>query len=237
MLAVDSLGKSVHITVIQRMLMCVTVTACLFIPFASQTVQVACACLVVAGWAAFVSTNDANIVHILTKKRLSVLHHAPSLLVVSSLGFLAGWIIATVMTKLDVAQEVVSGVMLGSAFVLVVVFMLFFPKGQLDETEEERPAARVTVASDASERELFERRCQAVADVYRLSPRETDILAFLAKGRNAAYIQNKLTISPHTVKSHIYNIYRKVDIHSQQNLMDFVETYPLETDGATSETR
>ena len=46
---------------------------------------------------------------------------------------------------------------------------------------------------------------------------------------NAAYIQNKLTISPHTVKSHIYSIYRKLDIHSQQKLMDFVEDYPTET--------
>ena len=63
---------------------------------------------------------------------------------------------------------------------------------------------------------------------FALMPRETDILKFLAKGRNAAYIQSKLTISPHTVKSHIYSIYRKLDIHSQQKLMDFVEEFPVE---------
>ena len=67
-----------------------------------------------------------------------------------------------------------------------------------------------------------------MAELYQLSPRETDILKFLAKGRNAAYIQSKLTISPHTVKSHIYSIYRKLDIHSQQKLMDFVEEFPVE---------
>ena len=58
--------------------------------------------------------------------------------------------------------------------------------------------------------------------------READILAYLAKGRNAAWIQEELTISPHTVKSHIYNIYRKLDIHSQQKLMSFVEEFPLD---------
>jgi len=67
-----------------------------------------------------------------------------------------------------------------------------------------------------------------VAKLYQLSPRETEIIALLAKGRNAAYIQEALVISPHTVKSHIYNIYRKLDIHSQQKLMDFVEDFPLE---------
>ena len=67
-----------------------------------------------------------------------------------------------------------------------------------------------------------------MAELYQLSPRETDILKFLAKGRNAAYIQGKLTISPHTVKSHIYSIYRKLDIHSQQKLMDFVEEFPVD---------
>ncbi len=67
-----------------------------------------------------------------------------------------------------------------------------------------------------------------MAELYQLSPRETDILKFLAKGRNAAYIQGKLIISPHTVKSHIYSIYRKLDIHSQQKLMDFVEEFPVD---------
>ena len=84
------------------------------------------------------------------------------------------------------------------------------------------------VTVDTSESELFEARCAAVAKLYQLSPRETEILGFLAKGRNAAYIQEELFISPHTVKSHIYNIYRKLDIHSQQKLMDFVEQFPLD---------
>ena len=63
--------------------------------------------------------------------------------------------------------------------------------------------------------------------MFELSPRETDILGYLARGRNAAYLKDKLNISPHTVKSHIYSIYRKFDIHSQQKLMDFIEEYPL----------
>jgi DNA-binding CsgD family transcriptional regulator len=71
-------------------------------------------------------------------------------------------------------------------------------------------------------------KVEHIAGLYSLSPRESDVLRYLAKGRNANYIQKELVISPHTAKSHIYNIYRKLDIHSQQKLMDFVEEYPIE---------
>jgi len=45
----------------------------------------------------------------------------------------------------------------------------------------------------------------------------------LAKGRNAAYIEKTLFISNHTAKAHILNIYKKMDIHSLQELIDEVE--------------
>ena len=46
----------------------------------------------------------------------------------------------------------------------------------------------------------------------------------LAKGRNAAYVQKELVISEGTVRTHMRNIYRKLDVHSQQELMDLVDT-------------
>ena len=45
----------------------------------------------------------------------------------------------------------------------------------------------------------------------------------LAQGRNAGYIAQRFTISTHTAKSHIYNIYNKLGIHSQQELLDIVD--------------
>ncbi|MEG2934761.1 MAG: helix-turn-helix transcriptional regulator [Gordonibacter sp.] len=225
-------GKNIGITVIQRILLCVTVLSCLAMPFADKWVQLACSCLVVASWAAFVSVNYALVV----KKSVEnwgapVFRQVPVRLIFSALGFLLGWAIAATMTVIYGAHsDAFMIVRLCMAFVLVVVVMLFFPSPE----RHDRPAAaagreaKPVVSSNLSDRELFERRCKDVAELYQLSPRETDILEFLAKGRNAAYIQSKLTISPHTVKSHIYSIYRKLDIHSQQKLMDFVEEYPIE---------
>lgn len=69
----------------------------------------------------------------------------------------------------------------------------------------------------------FRGKCETVANTFLLSRRETEILFFLAKGHNAAYIQEKLYISEGTAKTHIRHIYRKCDIHNQQNLMRMVE--------------
>lgn len=56
-----------------------------------------------------------------------------------------------------------------------------------------------------------------------LTPREVEVFTLLSKGRNAEFIQNALFISNHTVKTHIYNIYRKMEIHSLQELLDLID--------------
>ncbi|MFQ9179510.1 MAG: response regulator transcription factor [Eggerthella lenta] len=62
-----------------------------------------------------------------------------------------------------------------------------------------------------------------MANTYLLSRRETEIMFFLAKGHNAAYIQEKLYISEGTAKTHIRHVYKKTNVHSQQELMRLVE--------------
>lgn len=44
----------------------------------------------------------------------------------------------------------------------------------------------------------------------------------LAKGYNAAYIQDQLYISKSTAKTHISHIYRKLNIHNQQELLAMI---------------
>lgn len=45
----------------------------------------------------------------------------------------------------------------------------------------------------------------------------------LARGRNTEIIHQELVISTHTVKTHTYRIYRKLNISSQQELIGLVE--------------
>ena len=45
-----------------------------------------------------------------------------------------------------------------------------------------------------------------------LSPREQEVVSLIAKGMSNKEIASKLFISEHTVKNHIYNIYKKLGI-------------------------
>ncbi len=234
----DFFGKNVSITVIQRILLCVTVAACLVMPFAAEWLQTVCSCAVIAGWAAFVSTNYALLTRKSVEKHVSVFSHAPVGLSITAAGFFIGWLLATCLLAFAVDTSIITAVLLAMAFILVAVIMFFFPASHHHDekaAEMETGSSSSIVPPGVSEKAVFDARCEAIAKMYQLSPRESDILEFLAKGRNASYIQGKLTISSHTVKSHIYSIYRKLDIHSQQKLMDFVEEYPIDMSVYTAE--
>ena len=50
-----------------------------------------------------------------------------------------------------------------------------------------------------------------------LTNREIEILTYLAKGLRNKDIANKITLAPTTVKKHIHNICKKLDVHSRNN--------------------
>ena len=67
-------------------------------------------------------------------------------------------------------------------------------------------------------------RCAVLAEEDGLTERELDILFLLCKGRTASYIGDELFISKNTAKVHISHIYNKTGIHSQQELMSYVDS-------------
>lgn len=82
------------------------------------------------------------------------------------------------------------------------------------------PAVEAVAKSPEQE---FEERCREVADRFGLSPRELEVFMMLARGRDRAYIQERLVVSRNTVKAHVKHVYAKLDIHTHQELIDLVE--------------
>lgn len=73
------------------------------------------------------------------------------------------------------------------------------------------------------------RRCQIIGHHYGLSNREIDVFHLLSSGRNAARVQEELMISAGTVNTHTRHIYQKLDIHTQQELIDLMQNADLNT--------
>jgi DNA-binding CsgD family transcriptional regulator len=84
------------------------------------------------------------------------------------------------------------------------------------ETAEEQQVA-------TNPEEEFDARCAEVAQEYGLSPREEEVMKMLARGRDRAYIEEKLVVSRNTVKAHVKHVYAKLDIHSHQDLIALVQ--------------
>lgn len=82
------------------------------------------------------------------------------------------------------------------------------------------PVVEAVVKSPEQE---FDERCRAVAERFRLSPRELEVFMMLARGRDRTYIQERLVVSRNTVKAHVKHVYAKLDIHTHQELIDLVE--------------
>lgn len=97
------------------------------------------------------------------------------------------------------------------------------PIRKIDQSLSGSSAGQVVEEIVVSSSNIFQAKCDAVAQEYGLSNRQREVLAMLARGRNGDYITEKLVISPHTTKAHIYNIYQKTGVHSRQELMDLVE--------------
>lgn len=104
--------------------------------------------------------------------------------------------------------------------VLLAVFITFAPVAPLASVPEPETEAE----PERHEQGHWRARCAAVAREAGLSARETEVFMLLAKGRGIEHIQNKLYISGHTVKTHTYNIYKKMGISSREELLDAIET-------------
>ena len=65
-------------------------------------------------------------------------------------------------------------------------------------------------------------RVSDLSRAYNLSPREEEVLQLIAQGDTVAEIEEVLYVSQGTVKAHINNIYRKLNIHSKSELFELL---------------
>lgn len=79
----------------------------------------------------------------------------------------------------------------------------------------EKPASEVDSHTPASE----------IASLYGLSERETEVMGYLSKGRGVSFTAEQLGLSQNTVKAYAKSLYKKLDVHSREELIDLVDEF------------
>ena len=83
--------------------------------------------------------------------------------------------------------------------------------------ETVKPAAAQTTQPSLDE------RIGELASAYMLSARETEVFRLWATGHTLKYIQEKLYLSPSTVKTHVRHIYDKTGVHSRSEIVELLD--------------
>lgn len=231
------LGSKVEIDtgIVQRISLPIIVAGLLLFPFFGYEGKIVCGCLVNIALAhssivTWCSTSIDNAEFQLHPVRFAA-QQAPNWV-----GFLVGAVFAYAITFVFLPTErSFELIMVLFAVLVIVVFSIYggnesSTKKRLNELLTSTVPATVGEVlksgdqhADASRANTFRQRCDRVVEKYKLTPRETEVFYLLAKGRNAEYISQQLVVSSATVKSHIYHIYRKLGINSQQHLMTIVD--------------
>lgn len=108
-------------------------------------------------------------------------------------------------------------------FVFVAFLWLGFRRFSFEATINAVESPEVSARAENHE-SSFEERCIAIGEACGLTERETEIFVCMARGRNVGFIQEHFVISRNTVKTHVKRIYKKLGVHSQQELIDLAES-------------
>lgn len=111
-----------------------------------------------------------------------------------------------------------------SALILAVATMLLLTT-YIFVLNERKIIAIVSIGSKDTPHVVhrFQERCSSIAGQYGLTNRETEVFTQFARGRSSSRIADDLYLSTSTVTTYLRSIYRKLDVHSRQELLDLFE--------------
>ena len=66
---------------------------------------------------------------------------------------------------------------------------------------------------------------QSFASTYKLTSREMEVINLFSQGYSLAKVSRELYISLGTAQSHIKSVYRKLDIHSKDELISLIDSW------------
>lgn len=145
-------------------------------------------------------------------------------------GILAGHVMLGCLNHLasfDFANR--TALLLGVIFAASIACSFIFTPRTLAQTLRRQwlrlPPRNSTPSGDETdESELtLDKKIAAIAEDYEITGRMLEVFELIAHGRTGTRIEQELYMSKGTVKTHTRRIYRKLDVHSKQEMLDLIE--------------
>lgn len=125
-------------------------------------------------------------------------------------------------------SEVATGIILLVTSLSLIIFLVF--SNAPEQTGTQAASLRGNSNNDIDLYEAILIQGAVLAKQHKLTERETEILLLLLQGRNLPHIQEKLVLASGTVRTHVNKIYKKLDVHSRQELLDLLTRKETEED-------
>lgn len=128
--------------------------------------------------------------------------------------------------------ELFSVVSIAAVYGLAMLLVVFSRKRKQDAQTKEVDHITETDQQNANntgdvievlyddEQDYFSKRAEELAREHHLTPRETEVLMHIGRGRSTTFISEEFVCSPGTVRTHTKSIFVKLDVHSRQEVID-----------------
>ena len=102
---------------------------------------------------------------------------------------------------------------------------LLYGAAESEGVAQARPSGQET-GQDEQDEPAGKKAVREAVGRYGLTEREADVFAYLCAGHSLRAISGALCVSQNTVKTHVSAIYRKTGLHSRQEIIDLMSSWP-----------
>ena len=200
---------------------------------ANELIRSGAACFSILVWVVLASIGRRNAFAIIPTLALANIAQDAGIVVGAILGHTINDLgITTTGAMPGTAGIAASVVLFGFLAFLWLGLRKFSFEGTIQDIESptvsRKPEEESIDTEQARSEASIEQRCRNLGKRHGLTEREIEIFALLARGRNSTFIQEHYVISRNTAKTHVKRIYKKLDVHSHQELIDMVESIGAE---------
>lgn len=154
---------------------------------------------------------------------LANIKYASAMLSYYFVGFAVGTALGITTSFSPVSNGIMCSVLIVGTLALFATLPLFsytpLEQGGMRELVDKAEYVEIGTGADR----LLE-ACEKASKKFALTKRESDVLVLLAQGYNASAIANMLVLSKSTVKNHMDHVFKKMGVHSQQEVIGIVRS-------------